>query len=408
MNISIDDCIELESAVHELIYYELHENPLMYNSPKFKEHLASDLCDMLGDLCDILKLDEDELEVLMATFIESSFENGTCMRRSNKSICEVLDVDEVQNQINTLRNIPQPQQRTDEWYSYRHNMITASNLWKVFGSECQYNSLIYEKCKPFEHQRRISSASMNWGNIFEPVSIEIYEQKYKTRIEDFGCISHPSIPCIGASPDGINVDPSSERFGRMLEVKNIYNRDINGIPKEEYWVQMQIQLETCNLELCDFLETRFLEYGSDEEFYKGTHEYKGVILYMKNENHSQENMDQNEIEYVYVPFELKKKDDIDEYIRQQTTASKSLIRILYYYLDEMSCVVVRRNKNWFNTAKTKIVETWDTILKERTEGYSHREPKKRVKSNIFVSQMDSSQIIHNFPIEDKIQIIKLE
>ena len=90
---------------------------------------------------------------------------------------------------------------------------------------------------------------MNWGNIFELVSIKIlhiiYEQKYKTRIEDFGCISHPSsIPCIGASPDGINVDPSSERFGRMLEVKNIYNRDINGIPKE-YWVQMQIQLETC-------------------------------------------------------------------------------------------------------------------------------------------------------------------
>ena len=39
MNISIDDCIELESAVHELIYYELHEN-FMYNSPKFKEHLA--------------------------------------------------------------------------------------------------------------------------------------------------------------------------------------------------------------------------------------------------------------------------------------------------------------------------------------------------------------------------------
>ena len=66
------------------------------------------------------------------------------MRRSNKSICEVLDVDEVQNQINTLRNIPQPQQRTDEWYSYRHNMIAISNLLKVFGTECQYNSLIYE------------------------------------------------------------------------------------------------------------------------------------------------------------------------------------------------------------------------------------------------------------------------
>ena len=188
---------------------------------------------------------------------------------------------------------------------------------------------------------------MNWETYLNQFPSK-YMNKNTKHVSNFN-ISHSSIPCIGASPDGINVDPSSERFGRMLEVKNIYNRDINGIPKEEYWVQMQIQLETCNLELCDFLETRFLEYGSDEEFYKGTHEYKGVILYMKNENHSQENMDQNEIEYVYVLFELKKKDDIDEYIRQQTTASKSLIRILYYYLDEMSCVVVRRNKNWFNT-----------------------------------------------------------
>ena len=46
----------------------------------------------------------------------------------------------------------------------------------------------------------------------------------------------------------------------MLEVKNIYNREIRGIPKEEYWIQMQIQMETCDLDICDFLETRFLEY----------------------------------------------------------------------------------------------------------------------------------------------------
>jgi putative phage-type endonuclease len=404
MNISIDDYVELESAVHELIFYELHEHPLTYNNPKFKEYIGEDLCEMLHELQSILKLNENEFEILMHSFIDSFFETGMCPRRSDESICESINVETIQTQIQILRNIVQPQQRTDEWYIYRHNMITASNMWKVFGTECQYNSLIYEKCKPFEQHRKIWSASMNWGNIFEPVSIKIYEHKYKTHIEDFGCIHHPSIPCIGASPDGINVDPSSDRFGRMLEVKNIYNRDINGIPKEEYWIQMQIQLETCNLELCDFLETRFIEYASDEDFYNGTHEYKGVILYLKNDDE----MEQNEIEYIYVPFELKKKEEIDEYISQQRTASKSLIRILYYYLDEMSCVVVRRNKNWFNSAKTKIVETWDTIVKERTEGYSHREPKKRVKSNIFVSQMDSSQIIHNLQIQDKIQIVKLE
>ena len=30
---------------------------------------------------------------------------------------------------------------------------------------------------------------------------------------------------------------------------------------------MQLQLECCDLEYCDFLETRFKEYEEEEEFY---------------------------------------------------------------------------------------------------------------------------------------------
>ena len=66
----------------------------------------------------------------------------------------------------------------------------------------------------------------------------------------------------------------------------IVNRKITGIPKEEYWIQMQLQMETCNLNECDFLETRFCEYESKEEFEKdGTFttsldgKPKGIIMY---------------------------------------------------------------------------------------------------------------------------------
>ena len=55
----------------------------------------------------------------------------------------------LEKQINVLRNIPQPQQRTDEWYTSRHNMITASSGWKIFGTPSSVNQLIYEKCKPY-------------------------------------------------------------------------------------------------------------------------------------------------------------------------------------------------------------------------------------------------------------------
>jgi hypothetical protein len=96
----------------------------------------------------------------------------------------------------------------------------------------------------------------------------IYQHMYSTKIQEFGCIRHRDYAFIGASPDGINVDPKSERYGRMLEIKNPVNRELTGVPKPEYCVQMQGQLEVCDLDDCDFLETVFKEYDSEEAFYK--------------------------------------------------------------------------------------------------------------------------------------------
>jgi len=71
----------------------------------------------------------------------------------------------------------------------------------------------------------------NGGILYEMVSVMVYEKKYNTRVADFGCIQHINHSFIGASPDGINVDPKSDRYGRMIEIKNIVNRDITDKPK---------------------------------------------------------------------------------------------------------------------------------------------------------------------------------
>ena len=103
---------------------------------------------------------------------------------------------------------------------------------------------------------------MHWGQKYEPVSVMYYETTFSTKVAEYGCIQHNNYKFLGASPDGIVSDPLLPRFGRMLEIKNIVNRDIDGIPKKEYWIQMQLQMETCDLNECDFLETRFIEYDS--------------------------------------------------------------------------------------------------------------------------------------------------
>jgi hypothetical protein len=49
----------------------------------------------------------------------------------------------------------------------------------------------------------------------------------------------------------------------------------------------------------------------------------------------------------------------------------------YWYLDEFSCLLVRRNRTWFEAAVPKIEELWQIIQTEKQTGYKHRAPQKK-------------------------------
>jgi putative phage-type endonuclease len=284
--------------------------------------------------------------------------------------------------IEILRNIPQPEQRTEEWYITRYNLITASNAYKCFENETTQNSIIYEKCKPYEVRSQTNFTNLNspmhWGQKYEPLSVSIYEKRFNTKIEDFGCIPHSKYTFLGASPDGINVDISNDRYGRMLEIKNIVNRDIVDEPKKEYWVQMQLQMEVCNLNECDFLETRFKEYDNYEDFKNDgtfTHTSNGLekgvmILFIKNNKPYYEHSPLGANEEEYNNWEKNTMNNNKEH---------EFISINYWYLHEFSCKLVLRNKKWFHDNIYKIEETWNLIVHDRINGYEHRAPQKRIK-----------------------------
>jgi hypothetical protein len=238
----------------------------------------------------------------------------------------------------------------------------------------------------------------------------IYETLYKTKIGEFGCIQHPQHSFLGASPDGINIDPSSDRYGRMLEIKNIYNRDITGIPKLEYWVQTQIQMECCNLPLCDFMETRIKEYENSNDFYNDLHSpiYKGVVLHF-----SHEDMKNPNPIYVYAPLDIEPDESsINEWIDTQKQLQKDehhvLVNTLYWYLDEYSCVVIQRNRKWFSSALPEIEAIWTTIEKERVEGFEHRRSKKRTPSLVIETVTDGDiKILDAIGSEQCVDVHKL-
>ena len=293
---------------------------------------------------------------------------------------------EIEHILSNLNQQPAIKQRTKEWYEIRQTCFSASNLWKVFSSQAQQNSLIYEKCNVDTNQKRTREVSnaknpLNWGIKYEPVSIQIYEHKNQgTKVKtDYSCILHSKYSCIGASPDGIII--SGENVGRMVEVKNIYNREITGIPLDEYWVQMQIQMETCDLEECDFLETRIQEYETEVAFYQDSlAEYKGVVLFFlaKPEEANQEQEKSAFFEYMPLYISLDKP-SIQKWIEdmQEKHREYILYETAYWKLDEYSCTLVERNNDWFSAVLPKIEAAWKMVETERITGYEHRAPNRR-------------------------------
>ena len=68
----------------------------------------------------------------------------------------------------------------------------------------------------------------------------------------------------------------------------------------------------------------------------------------------------------------------------------SYIKNIYWYLHDYSCVLVPRNKKWFEHILPKIRDLWDTVLKERQTGYDHRRPKKKNKK---ITQEQAENIV---------------
>jgi len=294
--------------------------------------------------------------------------------------------------IHMLQNIPQPQQRTPEWYEFRHQHITASNAWKAFGSQSAKNQLIYEKCKPITTKQKsptFNENSMTWGHKYEPLTRMIYELRHDTLIQDFGCIEHPKYPFLAASPDGIVVGKNN--FGRMIEIKNVVTRVIDGIPKKDYYIQVLLQLEVCDLVDADFVESKFVEYADYNEFMQDSNETLFTSKEDKMKGCIMEFVKDGEYIYIYMPFTITTETELNQWLDDNMTQNANWIKTLYWKLDVYSCVLIKRNPAWFAYAVPHLQEIWNTICIERLGDYSIRAPKKR-NNKIDIKKLEDTSI----------------
>jgi putative phage-type endonuclease len=362
--LSDEEIEKMEEEVLEMIEEYVYGQISKMSDPKFSKLVCDDITAYLfgiwtdANICHDTDSDYKEMESFIAKTYEKYWSEYTTIPLRQ---CNIDDISpnvytNPGPSIDRLNSFPEMNQRTKEWYERRYQMITASNISKVLGSEAQRNSIIYEKCKPISIDQQSGNTntenSMHWGVKYEPITAAIYEDMFSAKLTYYGCIQHEKYPFIGASPDGIVTDPTHSRYGHMVEIKNIVNREITGIPKEEYWIQMQVQLATCNLEYCDFIETRIKEYEQSDQYYADNdHKYKGIVLYfvkkmlvtnaLLEQGLSQNNYQYNAPHYEYMPINTPIS-EVETWINDTKTRLKTdyvLYRTNYWYLDEISCIV---------------------------------------------------------------------
>lgn len=322
------------------------------------------------------------------------------------------------NRYNYLANIPQPVQRSPEWFLMRNDMITASSGACVLG-ENKYEKPDKVLLEKIGHGEKFGENKfVHHGKKYEKIATMIYEHIYNIKVGEFGLIPHQEsettkkISYLGASPDGICTNLSldgnfSDMVGTMLEIKCPYSREIQtkGIEDGEicphyYWIQVQLQLECCDLERCDFWQCNIKEYNNFEEIdndFSNTYTEnqnenmifsnnlkRGMILQFLPKNHVLDKYEKLEwfSKYIYPSHLDMTLDDYNKWVKYMINNYQKhypelvdkyyFDKVLYWKLESSHNLIIRRDKEWFNINLLKLKNFWDKV-----ELYRNNEDEKQ-------------------------------
>ena len=291
-----------------------------------------------------------------------------------------MNVQQLRKRVKVLQKKPQPEQRTPEWFAARQTRITASEaasclfkserMCKAYVEEFNLTNFKYkdnEPLNPYETKQDYiikkctgfygtvvfkDTPHTLWGKKYEEAAQRLYCQLNNTSVIEFGLLPHSRLKWLAASPDGITPD------GIMLEIKCPKSRklDPSAVPLY-YWVQTQIQLETADLEHCDFLECEMEEALDFEDWMSRDllpHQHCGVLMRLASTG--------SEPKYIYPAVEVCTKEQYIEWIESKIKDDNTLTPE-YYFITNYNNIRVKRSKEWFAAVRDDIKSTWDIIMR---------------------------------------------
>ena len=126
----------INSNLLQTMYYDLYDEIYEETNEVFYPHLIE--TDLLDSLFNINK---PRSRILLHLTIELCqnivFKFYIPKRSYKKSYIRNITINhnKIKATLFKLQNVPQPVQRTPEWYVFRNSTLTASNIYKIFTSE---------------------------------------------------------------------------------------------------------------------------------------------------------------------------------------------------------------------------------------------------------------------------------
>lgn len=269
--------------------------------------------------------------------------------------------------IEGLVNRKQIEQRTQEWYEHMTQILSASELGKLFASPRVRAQLVVSKTQPYvprQNPLAVPSTSMSafdWGIRFEPVVKQIYEYKYKAEVRELGRLTHPIDHRCSASPDGLVYScENATKKGRLIEIKCPVTREIDGQVPKDYYAQMQMQLQVTGCKQCEYIEAQFASQYNNNPIKEGPGLYNGYIALIRYANPTYE----KEFYYVYSPVNQPVEPE-SEWQPLLEDEEDEIVEIIPWNLLQWSEQIVEKNEEWWQGIQTAINNFWEDVKKTK-------------------------------------------
>jgi putative phage-type endonuclease len=320
----------------------------------------------------------------------------------NKQYDDVLDDDCIRrrDQLRKLKAIVSPPQKSEEWYKLRRERITASDGGTIIGWN-KYSSPYDCLLKKVEEPPFCGNENVFHGNKYEDCAALLYQDRMNVQMSNFGLLPHPTCPFLGASPDVI-IDEykldgihKTNLVGRMIEIKCPSRRKIitsgeifDNQCSKYYWVQVQLQLECCDLDECDFIQCEIDEYQSWDDFVEETNPNepykseifgleKGCIVQILPKNvkdkinyKTYDQIVYDNAKHIYPPTVYMSPYQDQQWIEQvkkdiETKPEyndKYFDKVCHWRLEKMGCCTIKRDREWYAKYYPVYEDFWNKVL----------------------------------------------